>query len=341
MTTFFIIFLHLLILFLFIYLNRFGFFNFLLKEKNNQSHGVNNNELPKAGGVLIVGFLLINPDFYNQEFIYILFILIITLIGILGDLRKEFRYVFRLIVLVISLLIFLLLNNEYIISQFQINTIQIFLFSNFYLSLFFTLACMSVYLVGMNFTDGINGNVFGYSLFVILSIFLIYTEYKLDIIHLITIPIFIYFIFNSILSRFFLGDNGSYLIGFIFATSFIILNNNISESATLKIGLLALYPAFEVLFSIFRKLIMKKSPFKPDNLHLHSLLFNNVNKYSLLSQNINHIISSSIIFLILHLPTFIFIKLIDNTKIIASYYLIFCTVYLIMYLLNLKVLRKI
>jgi hypothetical protein len=33
------------------------------------------------------------------------------------------------------------------------------------------------------------------------------------------------------------------------------------------------YPAFENLFSILRKLISKKNPTKPDNLHLHQLLF--------------------------------------------------------------------
>jgi len=340
MSIFFNILIHILVLFFFIYFYKNNFLNFLVKEKINQSHGVNYKELPKAGGLLIITFLLINIDFYNINISYILFIFIITFIGILGDLKKEIRYAIRLIILAVALLIFLLLNNEYLISDFQINTLQIKLFSNFYFSLFFTLFCITVYLIGINFTDGINGNVFGYSVFVMLSIFLIFNEYKIDIISLLLVPILAYFILNSVIPRFFLGDSGSYLIGFIFAISLIIINNNTSGSASLKIGLIAFYPAFEVLFSIFRKIYSKKSPFKPDNMHLHSLVFSNLNKYSLLNENINHLISTLLIFFIFHLPMLIFIKFTNNFMLLSGYYLFFCTMYLFIYILNLKILRN-
>ena len=66
--------------------------------------------------------------------------------------------------------------------------------------------------------------------------------------------------------------------------------------ASFKMGLLAFYQAFKV-FSIFRKIFSKKSPFKPDNLHLHSLLLKKINKYLLYSQNLNHLMASLIMFL--------------------------------------------
>jgi hypothetical protein len=42
--------------------------------------------------------------------------------------------------------------------------------------------------------------------------------------------------------------------------------------------LLFWYPAFENLFSILRKIVTKKNAAKPDNLHLHQLLFSSLNK---------------------------------------------------------------
>ena len=57
--------------------------------------------------------------------------------------------------------------------------------------------------------------------------------------------------------------------------------------ASFKMGLLAFYQPSK--FFQFRKIFSKKSPFKPDNLHLHSLLLKKINKYLLYSQNLNHL----------------------------------------------------
>jgi UDP-N-acetylmuramyl pentapeptide phosphotransferase/UDP-N-acetylglucosamine-1-phosphate transferase len=94
------------------------------------------------------------------------------------------------------------------------------------------------------------------------------------------------FLFNFF-SKTFLGDSGSFLLSFVigyylidFSNSNLILSNQISP---IFVVLLLWYPAFENLFSIIRKLFSKKSPFYPDNKHLHHLLFlflNNKRKYS-------------------------------------------------------------
>ena len=39
------------------------------------------------------------------------------------------------------------------------------------------------------------------------------------------------------------------------------------------IFLIIIYPATELIFSFFRRIYKKKSPFYPDSLHLHSILF--------------------------------------------------------------------
>ena len=70
-----------------------------------------------------------------------------------------------------------------------------------------------------------------------------------------------------------MGDGGVYAIS-LFTGLFLIefSNNNLTVSPFL-IVLFLWYPAFENLFSIIRKLEIKKSPLKPDNKHLHHLIY--------------------------------------------------------------------
>ena len=83
------------------------------------------------------------------------------------------------------------------------------------------------------------------------------------------IPLLILNFYNKL----YLGDSGTYLIGFltsIFLINFYLINEFISP---FFIVLLLWYPCYETLFSIIRKNIMKKSPMKPDSNHLHQQIF--------------------------------------------------------------------
>ena len=63
------------------------------------------------------------------------------------------------------------------------------------------------------------------------------------------------------------------MIGFIFGSFLIQLNNENYFLSPYFIALLLWYPAFENLFSIIRKRIIKQDPLMPDNFHFHQLLF--------------------------------------------------------------------
>lgn len=71
----------------------------------------------------------------------------------------------------------------------------------------------------------------------------------------------------------YLGDSGAYLISFIIGILLIDLSNNTQNISPYYIVNLLWYPAYENLFSIIRKLRNKKSALKPDNLHLHQLIY--------------------------------------------------------------------
>lgn len=73
----------------------------------------------------------------------------------------------------------------------------------------------------------------------------------------------------------FLGDGGAYFIGFLIATlSFLLVARHRGVVSPWYPFLLAIYPVFETLFSIWRKLVVRgMSPGVPDGLHLHMLVF--------------------------------------------------------------------
>lgn len=80
-------------------------------------------------------------------------------------------------------------------------------------------------------------------------------------------------LFFNLLNRLYLGDNGSYLLGFFYSLILVkFYINNFSISPFFVI-LLLWYPGFENLFSILRRFFRKKSLTQPDIKHLHQLLY--------------------------------------------------------------------
>lgn len=75
----------------------------------------------------------------------------------------------------------------------------------------------------------------------------------------------------------FLGDGGAYLVGFWIAELSVLLtarNPGVSKWFPL---LLCIYPIFETLFTIYRRVVLKRiHPGMPDALHLHQLIYRRI-----------------------------------------------------------------
>lgn len=72
----------------------------------------------------------------------------------------------------------------------------------------------------------------------------------------------------------FLGDGGAYLIGFWIAELSVLLTARHPEVSKWFPLLLCFYPIFETLFTIYRRVFIKKShPGMPDAFHLHQLIY--------------------------------------------------------------------
>jgi len=86
-----------------------------------------------------------------------------------------------------------------------------------------------------------------------------------------------FLIWNYPAGLIFLGDGGAYFIGFMLGELTLMLVMRNPQVSSWYAVLLLIYPAFETLFSAYRRaFIQGKSPVMPDGIHLHSLIFRRI-----------------------------------------------------------------
>ena len=96
-----------------------------------------------------------------------------------------------------------------------------------------------------------------------------------------------FFVWNFPRGLIFLGDGGAYLIGFWIGALSILLTNRNPDVSKWFPFLLCIYPVFETLFTIYRRLILRRSnPSLPDASHLHQLIHHRLVKWHLGSSRI-------------------------------------------------------
>jgi UDP-N-acetylmuramyl pentapeptide phosphotransferase/UDP-N-acetylglucosamine-1-phosphate transferase len=86
-----------------------------------------------------------------------------------------------------------------------------------------------------------------------------------------------FLVWNYPVGFIFLGDGGAYFLGFMLGELSVLLVMRNPQVSTWYAALLLIYPVFETLFSIYRRLFLRgKSPGMPDGIHLHSLIFRRI-----------------------------------------------------------------
>jgi UDP-GlcNAc:undecaprenyl-phosphate GlcNAc-1-phosphate transferase len=82
---------------------------------------------------------------------------------------------------------------------------------------------------------------------------------------------FLFFNFNP--ARIFMGDSGSYFVGFVLGTMSLVGAQIASTAVSLLVPILALgLPIIDTLFSMLRRVLERRSPFDPDRGHIHHRL---------------------------------------------------------------------
>lgn len=260
---------------------------------------VHDGEIPRLGGMIIYfGFLVYWLLFQNEltmSFIECLLISSLPLIyiSIKEDLLHNTRPITRLACMFLStLLFFLCFDISYPSIEFPI--IGEWLANSSLLNLLFFSFCVVVIINGSNLIDGVNGLLPITLLMQCLSLFYITNEMNVNtnMIHLIylIISIIIFMFFNYPWGKIFLGDTGSYFLGFFVSLLTIIIFSEHPEIPSWHAVLILSYPAFELLFSIIRKSFIGLNPMLPDSGHLHLKLF-----YVIQNKLINLKISNSLV----------------------------------------------
>jgi UDP-N-acetylmuramyl pentapeptide phosphotransferase/UDP-N-acetylglucosamine-1-phosphate transferase len=236
--------------------------------------------VPLSGGIVIFFNLAL---FSNNHFI-LLFFFLIFILGIFSDLLIITKPLQKFIVQFLVVFFFLNFLDLKVLST-KIYFID-FLIKNNLFAILFTSFCLLILINGTNFIDGINTLVCGYYILIILTILYVCSQNKLliynfDSFYYLFLSLLVIYFFNFS-SKVYLGDSGSFLLSFLIGYYLInFCNDNlnlIQFISPIFILLLLWYPAFENLFSIIRKIISKKLPSEPDNLHMHHLLFNFIKK---------------------------------------------------------------
>ena len=233
--------------------------------------------VPLSGGIyfLISYFFII----YNFEYFDIYFAITITvllLLGIISDLDVLKKPQSKFFVQIFLVILFLFFSENYIVKKTSVFFIDYFI-DNKYFSILFTSFCILICINGNNFIDGTNSNSLLNSLLInITFLFVIknssFREFE-DLYFIIFIILHIPFIVTNFFKLNFLGDSGSFIIGFINSANAIFITQYFDLSPVFAVGVL-FYVWFENLFSFIRKKIEKKSPLYPDNKHLHMLIKN-------------------------------------------------------------------
>ena len=244
-----------------------------LYDKPNKKRKIHSVPTPSIGGIILLINLvlvaLINVFFKILDFNYPVFFsyaFVIFLIALIDDIFDMLPYKkFFLTSLVIFFL--LLFNNDKLISRIIFDFYYLSI-ENYFISFFITWLCMMLLLNAINLYDGVNGQLATYAIFVF-AIFL-YKNIFYDLSFFILFFL-LFFLYYNLKGKIFLGDNGSFLIGFVIA--FIVISNNSTANYLTgeKIFLLMFLPGIDMFRLFVERLINKKNPFIADSSHVHHL----------------------------------------------------------------------
>ena len=179
--------------------------------------------------------------------------MIILLPAFFEDMRYKINIQFRFLSILFASFV-LVINIE--LPVFDFYFFNEFLNSNLFKLLFFSLA-LSTVVNGQNMIDGANG-LSGLSalisFFCIFYIGLIYDDSEImNISSIFIFSLIGFLLLNYPFGKIFLGDTGSYLIGFVIGALVIFIYGKYENLTTWTAVMIVIYPTIEVLFHTLGK----------------------------------------------------------------------------------------
>jgi UDP-GlcNAc:undecaprenyl-phosphate GlcNAc-1-phosphate transferase len=249
--------------------------------------------VPRIGGIGIYFGLLIALAFrwtHNAEAGVLGLVLIFCaipafIVGLAEDLTKKISIRLRLISTVIATAAAGLMLNAWI-KELQIPLIDSILNNYFWLSVIITCVAVTGVANSFNIIDGYNGLSSMVAMIILVAIG--YVAFKVHDPAIMVAALAMigsilgFFVWNYPRGLLFLGDGGAYLVGFWIAELSILLTIRNEEVSVWFPLLICAYPIFETLFTMYRRLILRRShPGVADAVHLHHLIYKRVVRWAI------------------------------------------------------------
>jgi len=239
--------------------------------------------IPRFGGMAMLLSLFLVDYFgvlsqFNSPYLGHILVCLLPLIFVtfLEDVYNNILPQARLFFIFVSS-IWILISGDFVLPVIDLPLVSgFFIDFPWVLVLLLTIA-MAAMVNAFNLVDGANGLLM-FTFISILGCLSLMAEFVSDtyFIQLFQILILIcvcQILFNFPRARMFAGDLGAYSFGYIVAILLIIFFGRYPEFLTWQAILILFYPAFELLFTIIRRMKDDKSPLQADRLHLHQLIF--------------------------------------------------------------------
>ena len=225
---------------------------------------------PRAGGIgIVLGmfFFILTP--LGSKLI--LPVILAFLSGIFEDFHHSLSPKQRLVLQIVAALSAIWLTDS------VVTYLGLGISMPYWMGILFSTFAIVGMMNAVNIIDGFNGLASGVILLILISFGITtYRQDNLDMLHIILTTggtTLGFFILNFPKGKIFLGDGGAYLLGFIVAIIGIFLASKYESVSPWYILAIFIYPVWEVLFSIARKLYQGLSPMQPDASHFHMLVF--------------------------------------------------------------------
>lgn len=242
-----------------------------------------NKPVPRIGGIavftgVLAAYLVAGPQEAEILSTLLLAGLPAFMFGLAEDLTKQVSVTARLLATMASGV------AGWLITGITLDRLDVpyldFLLSYTVMSVAFTAIAVGGVANAVNIVDGFNGLASGFVVFALVGIALIAGfegDTNLAFACLaIAMAMLGFWVINWPWGQLFLGDGGSYFGGFALAWSSILLIERNADVSAFTPLLICVHPVTEVLFSIYRRCITKRSPGDADRLHLHTLMMRRV-----------------------------------------------------------------
>lgn len=277
------------------------------------------NPVPLVGGILLfINFIIIilffNFDIEFNHLNVLLFSCLFFFVGLIDD-KYNLLPTSKFLLNIIILLFFFKINENFLIQKFDFYNLEINL--NYYLSFFFSILCVLIFINALNLFDGLNLQTLLYCSITLLYLFYKDVNLKYVLIIILTLICLMPFNFKN---KLFLGDSGVYLLGGFLSLSILDLHNINQKIFAEEIFVIMMLPGLDMLRLFINRLLNNKNPFYGDREHIHHLLQDRYNYNNAI------LILSFLMFIPVLLLFFISTKIIILLYSIV-YFLIICKIY--------------